>query len=68
MFSTLGKWYPGFWCGKVFEGGQVTFLIKFENAILVRSIFTEISDHVSNCDFGAFLNDSNCVFGADSLV
>ena len=28
--------------------------------------FTEISDHVSNCDFGAFSNDSNkhfwCVF------
>ena len=28
-----------FWCGKVFEGGQVTFLIYFENAFLVRSIF-----------------------------
>ena len=25
-----------FWCGKVFEGGQVTFLIHFENVILVR--------------------------------
>ena len=27
------------WCGKVFEGNQVTFLIYFENAVLVRSIF-----------------------------
>ena len=46
-----------FWCRKVFGGGQVTFLINFENAVLVRSIFSEISDHVSNCDFGAFSND-----------
>ena len=27
-----------FWCGKVFEGGQVTYFIYFENAFLVRSI------------------------------
>ena len=31
----------GFLCGKVFEGGQVTFLIKFENVDLVRSILND---------------------------
>ena len=44
-----------FWCGKVFEGDQVTFLIHFENVILVRlntshpgcGIRTE-SDHSNN--------------------
>ena len=41
-----------FWCDKVFEGGKVTFLIYFENAVFVHSIFVTL--FLSNCDFGAF--------------
>ena len=29
-----------FWCVKVFEGGQVTFLILFENAFLCALYFS----------------------------
>ena len=41
LFSKLKGITRGlnFWCGEAFEGGQVTFLIYFENVFLVRSIF-----------------------------
>ena len=40
-------------------GRGYTCLINFANAVLVRPFFSEISDHMSNCDFGAFSIDSN---------
>ena len=36
LVGTFSTRCLNFWCGKVFEGGQVTFLIQFENVILVR--------------------------------
>ena len=49
--------YLNFWCGKVFEGGQVTFLIHFENVILVR---LNTSHPHQKCRFEQFQTHQKC--------